>query len=118
MAALLNYCKMKLPAGLKKTGETRTMDQGTVLPGLLAKHKAPSGKHGYLVVSKGHVQFEWEDTHEVLDADPGHPIVIEPGRLHRVKVVGPVEFHVEFYKQSDDSEGVTATAVLGTTATP
>jgi tellurite resistance-related uncharacterized protein len=101
-STVMRYCRATLPAGLKKTGQTRLMTQDSVLPGILAKHKAPSGKHAFLVVSTGHVQFEWEDTHEVLDADPGHPIVIEPDRLHHVKVVGPVEFHVEFYKKADE----------------
>jgi len=75
------------------------MTQDTVVPGILKKHLAPKGKFGYLVVEEGSLQFVWEDEPDnVLDADPGHPIVIFPERFHHVSITGKVRFRVEFYK--------------------
>jgi tellurite methyltransferase len=37
---------------------------------------------------------------------PGHPGVVEPGRLHEVEPRGPVRFFVEFFELP--STGVTA----------
>jgi tellurite resistance-related uncharacterized protein len=94
----MNYQNEKLPSGATKTGSTPLMSQDTVVPGILKKHLAPKGKWGYLVVESGSLQYVWEDDIEnVLDSDPGHPIVIFPERFHHVVITGPVEFRVEFY---------------------
>jgi len=58
---------------------------------------APAGKCGRLCVLSGALRFVWEDSGEVLDADPDHPVIIFPERYHHVQITGPVQFHVEFY---------------------
>jgi tellurite resistance-related uncharacterized protein len=94
----MNNHKENLPEGASLAGTTKLMNQETVVPGILKKHLAPKGKWGYLVVESGSLQYVWEDDAEnVLDADPGHPIVIYPERFHHVVITGPVEFRVEFY---------------------
>ena len=94
----MNYQKDTLPEGAVKAGATKLMNQDTVVPGILKKHLAPKGKWGFLVVESGSLQYIWEDDAEnVLDADPGHPIVIYPERFHHVMITGPVAFRVEFY---------------------
>jgi tellurite resistance-related uncharacterized protein len=94
----MNYQNATLPSGANLAGSTKLMNQETVVPGILKKHLAPKGKWGYLVVENGSLQYVWEDDAEnVLDADPGHPIVIYPERFHHVVITGPVEFRVEFY---------------------
>ncbi len=94
----MNYQNETLPDGAVKTGSTPSMTQDTVVPGILKKHLAPKGKWGYLVVESGSLQYAWEDDPaQVLDADPGHPIVIEPERFHHVVITGDVQFRVEFY---------------------
>ena len=94
----MNYQSATLPEGAVKAGSTKLMTQDTVVPGILKKHLAPKGKWGYLVVESGSLQYVWEDDAEnVLDADPGHPIVIYPERFHHVVITGAVEFRVEFY---------------------
>ena len=94
----MNYQNATLPETAVKVGSTKLMTQDTVVPGILKKHLAPKGKWGYLVVESGSLQYVWEDDAEnVLDADPGHPIVIYPERFHHVVITGPVEFTVEFY---------------------
>lgn len=94
----MNYQNAKLPDTAVKAGTTPSMTQDTVVPGILKKHLAPKGKWGYLVVESGSLQYIWEDDPDcVLDADPDHPIVIEPERFHHVVITGEVQFRVEFY---------------------
>ena len=94
----MNYQNATLPQGAVKAGTTPSMTEKTVVPGILKKHLAPKGKFGYLVVEEGSLQFVWEDEeNNVLDADPGHPIVIFPERYHHVSITGEVRFRVEFY---------------------
>jgi tellurite resistance-related uncharacterized protein len=94
----MNYQNETLPDGATKTGSTPSMTQETVVPGILKKHLAPKGKWGYLVVESGSLQYVWEDDSEnILDADPSHPIVIFPERFHHVVITGKVQFRVEFY---------------------
>ena len=94
----MNYQNATLPEESVKIGSTATMTEKTVVPGILKKHLAPRGKFGYLVVEEGSLQFVWEDEEDnVLDADPGHPIVIFPERYHHVSITGKVRFRVEFY---------------------
>lgn len=95
----MNYQNETLPEGAIKVGSTPSMTEDTVVPGILKKHLAPKGKFGYLVVEEGSLQFVWEDDPDnILDADPGHPIVIFPERFHHVSITGQVQFRVEFYK--------------------
>lgn len=94
----MNYQDATLPEGAVKAGSTKLMNQDTVVPGILKKHLAPKGKWGFIVVESGSLKYRWEDDAEnVLDADPGHPILIYPERFHHVIITGPVEFKVEFY---------------------
>ncbi len=102
----MNYQKATLPEGATLAGSTKLMNQETVVPGILKKHLAPKRKWGYLVVESGSLQYVWEDDPEnVIDADPGNPIVIFPERFHHVVITGEVEFRVEFYQvdQTDDT---------------
>ncbi len=101
----MNFQNVRLPEGAEKAGSTPSMTQNTVVPGILKKHLAPKGKWGYLVVESGSLQYVWEDDPEnVLDADPGHPIVIEPERFHHVVIAGDVTFRVEFYTVPDEGK--------------
>ncbi|MEE9368536.1 MAG: DUF1971 domain-containing protein [Pontiella sp.] len=101
----MNYQNATLPENAELAGSTKLMNQDTVVPGILKKHLAPKGKWGYLVVESGSLQYVWEDDSDnVLDADPGHPIVIYPERFHHVVITGPVEFKVEFYIVKEDAE--------------
>ena len=56
----MNYQNEMLPEGAIKVGSTPSMNEETVVPGILKKHLAPKGKYGYLVVEQGSLQFVWE----------------------------------------------------------
>ncbi len=95
-----------LPDGAVKSGETRTMTERDVAPGLLRRHLAPAGKYGLLVVERGALDFVWEDGEgAVLTAVPDRPVVIPPRRHHHVRITGPVAFRVEFYDVPGTDEG-------------
>lgn len=75
------------------------MTEQTILPGILKNHETREGRYGFLVVESGALQFVWEQEGLVLDADPGHAIVIFPEKLHHVKITGKVQFYIEFYER-------------------
>lgn len=82
----------------KKIGATPVMNEENVFPDILKEHMTPKGKWGYILVESGELKYEWLDTKEVLIGAPKTPILIEPERLHKVILTGPVTFKVEFYK--------------------
>jgi len=101
----MNYQNATLPVGAQKTGSTPSMNEETVVKGILKNHLAPKGKFGLVVVEEGTLQFVWEDDQEnILDADVDHPVVIYPERFHHVALTGPVKFRVEFYNPPSDDK--------------
>ena len=71
----MNFQNEKLPQGAELSGATPTMTEKTIAPGILAKHMAPKGKCGLLVVEEGACRFVWEDDADnPIDCDPGHPV--------------------------------------------
>ena len=107
----MNYQKDQLPDGAKLSGAAPVMTEKTIAPGILAKHMAPKGKCGFLVVEEGACQFVWEDdASNPIDCDPNHPVVIFPERYHHVAITGPVKLRVEFYALPVILEGLDETA--------
>ena len=95
----MNYQNETLPESANKVGSTPSMNEETVVKGILKNHLAPKGKYGLVVVEEGTLQFVWEDDPDnILDADPNNPIVIFPERFHHVVITGKVIFRVEFYE--------------------
>lgn len=98
----MNYQNEHLPEGAKFAASSPTLTEKTIPAPILKKHMAPHGKYGFLVVTQGALKFVWEDSGEILDAAPEHPIVIFPERYHHVEISGPVEFRIEFYEVPQD----------------
>ncbi len=99
----MNYQNAILPEDVVKISSTSNMTEETILPDILKNHDLRKGRYGLLIVEKGVLQFVWEEEAQVLDADPGHPIVIFPEKLHHVKITGEVQFYIEFYERPDAS---------------
>ncbi len=96
---IMNYQNETLPESANKVGSTPSMNEETVVKGILKNHLAPKGKYGLVVVEEGTLQFVWEDDPDnILDADPNNPIVIFSERFHHVVITGKVIFRVEFYE--------------------
>lgn len=78
---------------------TAVFDETTVPVGLLRAHQVASQVWGRLVVQEGETGFVFEDRPDVVHrVGAGGSVVIPPERPHRVHLVGPVRFVVEFYR--------------------
>ena len=86
-----------------KVGETPIMSEKNVFPQILDSHMAPKGKWGKIVVLEGTLQYQWNDHETIYYIDSENSLIIEPERLHRVILCGPVQFKVEFYKLNNET---------------
>lgn len=91
-----------LPGGAKAYKRTPSFTEATVPPALLKDHSTKEGTWGLIHVEQGQLRYIVDDPRtagsiHILtpDAPPG---VVEPTILHRVEPIGPVQFHVEFYR--------------------
>lgn len=78
---------------------TPEFSESTVPAALLHRHATKAGTWGLVQVIEGSLTYrvlEPVPTDAVLT--PGHPGVVEPGRLHEVAPHGPVRFFVEFFE--------------------
>lgn len=89
---------MMLPDGLRKHGETKLFTETTVPKALLNQHDTKPGVWGRLMVVEGALDYILSGPPEVSQrVAAGGYAVIEPTVLHRVGLVGPVRFRVEFH---------------------
>lgn len=90
-----------LPEGITKYSESPVFTDKTVPEKLTRMHDTKAGVWGKLVVLKGSLDY-------VVPGPPsfrqrinkGEYGVIEPAVPHRVELVGPVSFKVEFYRRA------------------
>ena len=85
---------------------TTTLTQDSVPAGLLAEHPTKEGVWGLIHVTQGKLRYCVTDTRReneerILEPESAAGVV-EPTIVHRVEPLGPVEFHVEFLRASDD----------------
>jgi tellurite resistance-related uncharacterized protein len=100
---------MELPGGLELVRSTGEFDETSVPGGLLSAHRIASGVWGRLVVRTGALVFVVEDDPAGAAGAPtdfderrtvaeGESVVIPPGLVHHVELVGPVAFRIEFHR--------------------
>ena len=88
-----------LPPGLVKYSESPTFDEHTVPEKILAEHKTKEGVWGVIRVVKGELDYViCGPPFSVQRLDTKTTGIIRPEQLHNVKLCGPVEFKVEFYR--------------------
>ncbi|MFC2953340.1 DUF1971 domain-containing protein [Marinicaulis aureus] len=89
----------RLPDGLVKYGGTPVFTEKTVPVKLLRAHDTKPGVWGNLVVLDGALDYVIpgppEETARIKAGDSG---IIEPEVKHYVRPLGPVSFHVDFYR--------------------
>ena len=91
----------ELPDGLEKYTETQVFSQATVPGRLTSLHDTKAGTWGRLLVLTGALDY-------VVPGPPpsrqriaaGETGIIEPEVPHRVELIGPVTFKVEFHRSS------------------
>jgi tellurite resistance-related uncharacterized protein len=87
-----------LPDDLELVRVTDEFDESTVPRGLHRAHRVARGVWGVLVVRDGSLRFVWEDGSGTRVLVAGERQVIPPETPHRVEVIGPVRFVVEFHR--------------------
>lgn len=89
----------ELPSNLTVYKKTSTFNEKTVPAGLLKSHTTKAGTWGKICVNKGKllyiIEVEPQDSIELSTSVFG---VVEPEVPHHIKLIGEVEFLVEFYK--------------------
>jgi tellurite resistance-related uncharacterized protein len=94
--------QLHLPNGLEHLRTTDTFDQDHHPAGLRRSHRVADGVWARLLVHTGSLVFVFEDEPDhATDVGAGASVVIPPGRLHHIDVIGPVTFALEFHRQPD-----------------
>lgn len=93
-----------LPEGLECYKRTNTFTEQTVPKGLLSDHSTKEGVWGLINVESGSLSYRVTDSRrdsfEAVLTHGGAPGIVEPTILHHVAPLGPVRFHVEFYRKA------------------
>lgn len=88
----------ELPPDCELVRTTPEFDEVSVPAGLLGVHRVADGVWGRLVVCAGSLWFGFEDEDRERNLTSGDRQVIPPGRLHHLRMDGPVRFVVEFHR--------------------
>jgi len=103
MSVDLAESAVQLPSGVELYKQTRTFTEATVPAGLLKDHSTKPGVWGLIRVEEGELRYSVTDPRrlptERLLTPGGFPGVVEPTILHRVEPIGPVRFHVQFFRE-------------------
>lgn len=91
-----------LPEGLEFYKRTDTFNEKTVPKGLLNAHSTKDGVWGIIIVESGRLSYKVTDSQrepfETVLTPEDAPGVVEPTIQHNVMPLGPVCFHVRFYR--------------------
>ena len=87
-----------LPLGVEPYRRTPTFTESTVPAGLLTAHETKPGVWGQIVVERGRLRYDVLESDEKWVLEAGQPGIIEPEVRHKVTPLGPVAFHVAFYR--------------------
>jgi tellurite resistance-related uncharacterized protein len=85
-----------LPADVKEYKRTASFTEANLPAGLVRDHGTKPGVWALIVIEAGTLEYTIEDPVRTFLLTPELPGVIPPVVPHRVKVLGPVRFHLEF----------------------
>lgn len=89
-----------LPPKVTAYRKTPVFTQDTVPAALLSRHTTQAGSWAKIGVISGRLCYRiLTDIPEAHTLTPDSPGVVEPQVPHRVELLGPVEFYVEFYRE-------------------
>ena len=89
----------KLPDGLEKYAETPVFSEATVPEKLTSLHDTKAGTWGRLMVLSGALEYVIQGSSPSRRRiGAGETGIIEPEVPHRVGLIGPVTFKVEFHR--------------------
>ncbi|MGI9623884.1 MAG: TIM barrel protein [Acidimicrobiales bacterium] len=87
-----------LPEDAEYVRTTPTFTDESVPSGLLRDHQVAAGNWAELRVLSGTLGFEFADEGAVRSLARSDTQIIDPSRLHRVVIEGPVAFELDFYR--------------------
>ncbi len=88
-----------VPDGSELMRVTPEFDEHTVPASLLDSHQIAAGCWGRLSVTQGSLEFIFEDQPDrPRSLGAGESIAIPPQRPHKLALIGPAHFFVEFYR--------------------
>ena len=87
-----------LPITVKPHKRTATFTEATAPQGLLTDHTTKAGTWAVITVVSGQLQYTIPSQDEIVLLDPETPGIVEPEVPHRIKPLGPVMFHLEFWR--------------------
>jgi len=88
------------PDGLEPYKRTPTFSAESVPAGLLANHQTKAGVWARIHVEQGRLEYVREEPEAATEIlDPGGFGTVLPEARHRVRPLGPVSFHVEFWRR-------------------
>lgn len=94
-----------LPEGLRAYKRTATFSEDAVPAGLLRDHRTKERVWALIVIEAGALEYTIDDPPRTFVLTPETPGVIPPAVPHRVTVLGPVRFHLEFLSDAQDPTG-------------
>ena len=87
-----------LPAGVQPYRRTPSFNEETVPAGLRAEHATKVGVWGVIRLESGRLSFQSAGDEDPTILEAPSEQVIAPEVPHWVGIIGPVNFHVEFYR--------------------
>ena len=93
-----------MPAGLEEGRCTPEFTELTVPAALLSDHNTKPGTWGLIHVREGRLRYRVTDPAraplDVILTPEDAPGIVEPAILHCVEPLGPVRFHVAFWRET------------------
>jgi len=92
----------RLPDGLESYRRTAEFTADTIPAALCAEHRTKAGSWGLIHVGEGQLRYRVTDPHraplDTILTPETAPGIVEPDIAHQVEPLGPVRFHVEFWR--------------------
>ena len=104
-----------LPLDVQLYRQTPVFTEASIPSGLLTQHQTKSGVWARIQIIEGKLRYEIAargdgetasndvETHQLY---PGFDGIIEPGRVHRIDVIGKVKFFLSFYRSTELSDEI------------
>ena len=91
----------RLPQGLVPGGGSMNFNEDTIPDALTREHKLAVGRWGVLHVFDGQLRYVNLETGAESAVSAPDLVVIRPELPHRLSVNGPVQCHIDFFREAD-----------------
>lgn len=88
----------QIPSNVTVYKKTPIFSEASVPKGLLKDHTTKDGVWGAIVILDGELEYNIQESKEIIRLDTRHHGVVEPMVKHHISLLGPVKFYVAFYR--------------------